>query len=157
MRVGIGFDVHRFEGGIPLIIGGVEIPSDKGLVGHSDADVLIHAVMDAMLGACRAGDIGEYFPDSEPKYKGISSLRLLQRVRDIVSENGYKLVNLDAVLVAEYPKINQYRKEIISNLTSSLEAVPGQINVKGTTTEGLGFTGREEGIAAYAVALLEKI
>lgn len=156
MRVGIGFDTHKFLEGRPLIIGGIEIPAEKGLAGHSDADVLVHAIIDAMLGACGAGDIGEYFPDTDPKHKDASSIKLLRKIRDIVADRGYKLINVDAVIITEFPKINLYRKKMLENISDALQADVERINLKGTTTEGLGYTGRQEGIASYAVVLLDR-
>lgn len=159
IRTGSGFDVHAFQAGRALILGGVEIPHEKGLLGHSDADVLTHAVMDAMLGACGLGDIGRHFPDHDPAYEGISSLVLLAQVRQLVFKQGYQLGNLDATLIAQRPKLFPY----IDSMTCNLGQVLGlskdelsRINVKATTTEHLGFTGREEGIAAMATVLLYK-
>lgn len=151
-RTGTGFDVHAFAEGRPLILGGVDIPHDRGLLGHSDADVLIHAVMDALLGAAALGDIGRHFPDSDPKYKGISSLRLLQHVGGLLSESAFKIINIDAVVIAQKPKIAPYIEQMRKNMAEVLKISMSQINIKGTTTEKLGFTGREEGIAAQAAA-----
>ncbi|MDA8212877.1 MAG: 2-C-methyl-D-erythritol 2,4-cyclodiphosphate synthase [Clostridia bacterium] len=151
MRVGIGYDVHRLVEGRELILGGVEVPYHLGLLGHSDADVLLHAIKDALLGAVGAGDIGKHFPDSDPSYKGISSLVLLERVRDIIADKGYALNNLDAVIVAQKPKLAPYIPGMVSNIARVMGVEEGQVNVKATTTEGLGFTGTGEGIAAYAV------
>lgn len=151
MRVGIGYDVHRLVEGRELILGGVEVPYHLGLLGHSDADVLLHAIKDALLGAVGAGDIGKHFPDSDPSYKGISSLVLLERVRDIIADKGYALNNLDAVIVAEKPKLAPYIPGMVSNIARVMGVEEGQVNVKATTTEGLGFTGTGEGIAAYAI------
>lgn len=150
-RVGIGFDVHRFEIGRKLILAGVDIPYDKGLAGHSDADVLVHALMDALLGAAGLGDIGIHFPDTDDRYKDISSLILLSKVREIVSENFYFIGNVDITVIAQKPKIAPYIEEMKSNISNVLRIEKNRINVKGTTTEKLGFTGREEGIAAEAV------
>lgn len=151
-RTGTGFDVHAFAEGRKLILGGVDIPHDRGLLGHSDADVLIHAVMDALLGAAALGDIGRHFPDSDPKYKGISSLRLLERVGGLLSERSFKIINIDAVVIAQKPKIAPYIEQMQKNIAEVLKISMSQINIKGTTTEKLGFTGREEGIAAQAAA-----
>lgn len=151
-RTGTGFDVHAFAEGRKLILGGVDIPHDRGLLGHSDADVLIHAVMDALLGAAALGDIGRHFPDSDPKYKGISSLRLLERVGGLLSERSFKIINIDAVVIAQKPKIAPYIEQMQKNIAEVLKISVSQINIKGTTTEKLGFTGREEGIAAQAAA-----
>lgn len=155
MRVGFGYDVHRLVDGRPLILGGVEIPYDKGLLGHSDADVLAHAVMDALLGAAGAGDIGRHFPDSDDRYKGISSLTLLSRVGEVLHEKGFAVGNIDAVVVAQQPKLAPYIEAMELNLAKALSIDPARINVKATTTEGLGFTGTGEGIAAYGTALIE--
>lgn len=154
MRIGCGFDVHAFERGRPLVIGGVKIPYEKGLQGHSDADVLLHAMTDALLGAAGKGDIGQRFPDSDPEYRNADSLKLLQAVWEKLSQDGWKLGNLDATIIAEKPKMAPYIKEMKDRIASVLEARPEQIGVKATTTEKLGFCGREEGIAAQAVALL---
>jgi len=151
MRIGIGYDVHRFEEGRPLILGGLSIPCDKGLAGHSDADVLVHAVMDALLGAAGLGDIGRHFPDSDIKYKNISSMTLLSQVCEKIASKGYMVINVDSVIIAQKPKLASYLDEMGRNLSAVLSA---DVNVKATTEEGLGFTGREEGIAAKAVCLL---
>src|SRR6056297_237192 len=155
MRVGIGFDVHPFTSEIPLFLGGIKIDSDLGLKGHSDADVLIHALIDALLGAMGEGDIGSLFPDSDPKYKNIRSSKLLDTVVDIMFNNNYKLINADLILLAEKPKIKKYNNKIEENLSKVLKVNKTQINLKATTTEGLGFIGRVEGIGAQAVVLLE--
>jgi len=152
LRVGFGYDVHRLVPGRPLVLGGVDIPYEKGLLGHSDADVLVHAVMDAVLGAAGEGDIGRHFPDSDPVYKGISSLVLLSRVRGILARKGLAVGNVDSVIVAQAPKLASYMDEMKSRIAESLQIDAGMVNVKATTTEGLGFTGTGEGIAAYAVA-----
>ncbi len=157
MRVGIGYDVHRFAEDRPLIIGGIEIPYERGLLGHSDADVLLHAIKDAILGALSLGDIGKHFPDTDARYKGISSLLLLQYVWKMVKERGYRIGNLDCVIIAERPKMAPYIEAMRAVIAEACEADLEQINVKATTTERLGFTGREEGIAAQAIVLLEKI
>jgi 2-C-methyl-D-erythritol 2,4-cyclodiphosphate synthase len=154
MRVGFGYDVHRLVEGRPLVLGGVQVPYGKGLLGHSDADVLVHAVMDALLGAAGAGDIGRLFPDSDDRYKGIKSLILLSRVRQVLDEKGFAVGNIDAVVVAQKPKLAPYIEEMNLNIARALGIEPARVNVKATTTEGLGFTGTGEGIAAYATALL---
>lgn len=150
MRVGIGYDVHRLVQDRALILGGVEVPYHLGLLGHSDADVLLHAIKDALLGAVGAGDIGKHFPDSDASYKGISSMVLLAKVKKILADRGYKLNNLDSVIVAQNPKLSPYIPAMVSNIARVLDVEESQINVKATTTEGLGFTGTGEGIAAYA-------
>ena len=154
-RIGNGYDVHRLVEGRKLILGGVEIEHTLGLDGHSDADVLLHAICDALLGACGAGDLGHHFPDTSAVYKDISSLVLLEKVAATLKERGFKLGNLDATVVAQKPKIAPYITQMRQNIASTLGATINQVNVKATTTEKLGFAGREEGIAAYAVALLE--
>ena len=156
MRIGHGYDVHRLTEGRLLILGGVEIPWTLGLLGHSDADVLTHAVMDALLGAAGLGDIGRHFPDSDPALRGISSLLLLERVRDLLRSAGWELGNLDVTVIAQAPKLAGYLRTMEQNLANALAADPEQINIKATTEEQLGFTGRGEGIAAHAVALIEK-
>ncbi|NPV91769.1 MAG: 2-C-methyl-D-erythritol 4-phosphate cytidylyltransferase [Firmicutes bacterium] len=153
-RVGIGYDVHRLVEGRRLILGGVEIPYSHGLLGHSDADVLTHAVMDALLGALALGDLGEHFPDTDPRYAGISSLELLEAVCRLVEQRGYRVGNLDCVIVAERPKLAPFRDQMRENLARVLKTEPQRISVKATTTEGLGFTGRREGIAANAIVTL---
>lgn len=158
MRIGIGYDVHRLVEGRKLIMGGVEIPHKKGLLGHSDADVLVHAIMDAMLGAICYNDIGYIFPDTDPKYKDISSLVLLKKVSDIINTKGFYIVNIDSVIIADEPKFSPYRDEMRKKIADTLETSLGNISIKATTTEGLGFTGTGEGIAAKAVVLLgEKV
>ena len=154
MRIGHGYDVHRLAEGRALILGGVQIPYHQGLDGHSDADVLVHAVMDALLGALALGDIGRHFPDTDMQYRGISSLELLRRVAEIADEAGYGLGNIDVTVVAQAPKLAPHISEMQKNLAAALQAEPGQINIKATTEEGLGFTGAGLGIAAHAVALL---
>ncbi|RNC62760.1 MAG: 2-C-methyl-D-erythritol 2,4-cyclodiphosphate synthase [Candidatus Dichloromethanomonas elyunquensis] len=154
MKVGIGYDVHSFCEGRPLILGGVTIPHHKGLLGHSDADVLTHAIMDALLGACAIGDIGRYFPDSDSRYKGISSLDLLAYVKDLVERQGYILGNLDSIIVAQKPKVASYIDRMRANIAKILEAETGKVSIKATTTEYLGFEGREEGISAQAIVCL---
>jgi 2-C-methyl-D-erythritol 2,4-cyclodiphosphate synthase len=154
LRVGIGYDVHRLVSGRKLILGGVDIPFEKGLLGHSDADVLTHAICDALLGALGLGDIGKHFPDSDPTYKGISSLVLLGRVVGLMQQEHYEIGNVDATLIAEKPRLSNYIEHIRSKLAEVLQTSPDRVNVKATTTEGLGFTGREEGIAAQAIVNL---
>lgn len=154
MRIGQGFDVHQFESGRPLIIGGIEIPFEKGLVGHSDADVLLHTIADACLGAIAEGDIGKHFPDTDAAYKDADSAKLLDHVWNIVQEKGYTLGNLDCTIIAQKPKMAPHIESMRRRIADILKASVEQINVKATTTEKLGFTGREEGIAAQAVVLL---
>ena len=156
LRIGHGYDVHRLVEGRPLILGGVEIPWEKGLLGHSDADVLTHAVMDALSGAARLGDIGKLFPDTDPKYAGISSLKLLAEVARLLTERGYAVVNVDATLLAQRPKVAPYKQQMAENMAAVLGVEVDQVNVKATTEEGLGFTGDGSGMAAHAVVLLEK-
>lgn len=156
MRIGHGYDVHRLVTGRKLILGGVEIPYDLGLDGHSDADVLLHAVMDALLGATAMGDIGGLFPDNDPKYKGIDSMLLLHEVVARITERGYVLGNLDVTMIAQRPKLKPYIPQMIANLAGALGADPSRINVKATTEEHLGFTGSGEGMACHAVCLLEE-
>ncbi len=153
-RTGIGFDVHQLVEGRKCIIGGVEIPHEKGLLGHSDADVLVHAICDALLGAAGLGDIGTFFPDNDPQYKGIDSLVLLERVREQIEQRGFKIVNIDSVVMAERPKLKPHREAMKARMAEVLRISPDLLGVKATTTEKLGFTGREEGIAAQAVASL---
>ena len=155
-RIGNGYDVHRLVAGRKLILGGVEIPHSKGLDGHSDADALCHALCDALLGAVGEGDIGHHFPDTDPQWKDISSLILLERVGKICAERGYKVVNTDATLIAEQPKLAPYIDQMKQNIAKALAIGPAQVNVKATTTETLGFTGRQEGLAAQAVVMVEK-
>lgn len=156
MRIGHGYDVHRLKAGRKLILGGVEIPWELGLDGHSDADVLIHAVMDALLGAAGLGDIGRWFPDTDPQYKGISSMLLLQRVVELLQEHGYTVGNVDATILAQRPKLAPHIPQMAANLADALGVEAGRVNVKATTEEGLGFTGNGEGMAAHAVCLLEE-
>lgn len=156
LRIGQGYDVHRLVEGRPLILGGVEIPWEKGLLGHSDADVLVHAIMDALLGAAGLGDIGGMFPDSDPQYKGISSLILLEKTVQALRREGYRPVNVDATVVAERPKLAPYIPEMRDKIARCLELPEDAVNVKATTEEGLGFTGSGAGIAAQAIALLER-
>ena len=157
LRIGHGYDVHRLTEGRRLILGGVEVPYEKGLLGHSDADVLTHAVMDALLGAAALGDIGKLFPDTDAAYAGISSILLLERVAERLREAGYAVVNLDATVLAQAPKLAPYRERMRENLARALSLDTSRVSVKATTEEGLGFTGEGLGIAAHAVALLEKI
>ena len=154
MRIGHGYDVHRLVEGRKLILGGVEIPFEQGLLGHSDADVLAHAVMDALLGAAALGDIGKLFPDSDPAYSGADSLVLLRRVAEVLAEHGYGIGNVDATVLAQRPKLAPYIPEMRERLAAAMGVGPGQVSVKATTEEGLGFTGAGEGIAAHAVALI---
>lgn len=156
-RIGHGYDVHKLVEGRRLILGGVEIPHTLGLLGHSDADVLVHAVMDALIGAMALGDIGKHFPDNDNKYLGISSIKLLSEVADLLYKNGYTVSNIDATVIAQKPKLAPHIEDMRENIAATLGIVRSQVNVKATTEEHLGFTGREEGIAAHAVALIEKI
>jgi 2-C-methyl-D-erythritol 2,4-cyclodiphosphate synthase len=155
LRIGMGYDVHRLVPNRPLVLGGVDIPHDLGLLGHSDADVLAHAAMDAMLGAAGLGDIGLHFPDSDAQYRGISSLILLKRVKELLRKAGYGLVNLDSTVFAQAPRLSPYRLAMGETLARTLEVSPNRINVKATTTEQLGFIGRGEGIAAQCVVLIQ--
>ena len=154
MRVGMGYDVHRLTEERKLILGGVEIPWEKGLLGHSDADVLVHAVMDALLGAAALGDIGEHFPDTDPAYKGISSILLLRHVTELLKKNGYAIGNVDATIIAQKPKMAPHILKMRENMAEAMGISVDCLNVKATTEEGLGFTGREDGIAAQAICLL---
>ena len=156
IRVGHGYDVHKFSEGRRLILGGVDIPNDKGLLGHSDADVLIHAVMDALLGAAALGDIGRHFPDTAEEYRGISSMHLLARVRRLLDREGYSISNIDATIVLQSPKIATYIDKMRENIAFALTIDKSLVNVKATTEERLGFTGSGEGAAAHAVALIKK-
>jgi 2-C-methyl-D-erythritol 2,4-cyclodiphosphate synthase len=156
IRVGIGYDVHRLVGGRRLILGGVEVEFDKGLAGHSDADVLSHAIGDALLGAAALGDLGAHFPDADEQYKDISSLKLLQQIRTKLAAASFKIVNVDATVVAERPKLAAYITRMRENLVEALKLPLESVSVKATTTEGLGFTGKGEGISCYAVASVEK-
>ena len=157
MRIGQGYDEHRLVEGRKLIIGGVDIPYEKGLLGHSDADVLLHAVMDALLGAAALGDIGQHFPDSDERYKGISSIALLKEVGKILQENGYMIENIDSTVIAQRPKLLPYRPQMAENIAAALGIEKEQVSVKATTEEGLGFTGTGEGISAQAIALLSSV
>lgn len=156
IRFGMGYDVHKLVGGRKLILGGVEIEHTVGLLGHSDADVLLHAIADALLGAAALGDIGRHFPDSDDAYKGISSLILLEHVRDLLLEKKYEIGNVDATIVAQKPKVSPFILQMNENIAMALRIAIDQVNVKATTEEGLGFTGTEQGISAYAVVGIEK-
>ena len=156
MRIGHGYDVHRLTEDRKLILGGVEIEYDKGLLGHSDADVLIHAVIDSLLGAAGLGDIGRHFPDSDEQYRGISSVLLLETVKEKLEVAGYCIENLDVTVIAQKPKLGKYIPEMEKNIAEALEVDFGQVNIKATTEEGLGFTGSGDGIAAHAVCLLKR-
>ena len=157
MRVGMGYDVHRLTENRELILGGVKIPYEKGLLGHSDADVLIHAIMDALLGAAALGDIGKHFPDTDPEYKGISSIKLLEHVGRLIEEQLYVIGNIDATIIAQRPKMAPYIEQMRENVARALHLEIGQVNIKATTEEGLGFTGSGEGISSQAVACLDTI
>jgi len=157
IRIGTGYDVHRLVDGRRLVIGGVDIPYEKGLLGHSDADVLLHAVCDALLGAAGLGDIGRHFPDTDPRFKGISSLKLLGEVSRLLGEKGFRVNNIDATIVAERPKMAPHIPAMTANIAAAVKAGPGAVNVKATTTEGLGFAGKGEGMAAYAVCTIARI
>ena len=157
MRVGLGYDVHRLTEERDLILGGVKIPYEKGLLGHSDADVLLHAIMDALLGAAALGDIGKHFPDTDPAYKGISSLRLLEHVGKLLEQKNYQIVNIDATIVAQRPKMAPHIPQMVKNVAETLGLEEDQVNIKATTEEGLGFTGSGEGISSQAVACLETV
>jgi len=156
IRIGFGFDVHRLDEGQPFFLGGINIPHSKGAVGHSDADVLIHTICDAILGAADLRDIGFHFPDTDEKYKGIDSKILLKDVMALLRENGYELSNVDATIALQVPKVNPYVPEMKSVLAQTMGVTPGQISIKATTTEKLSFVGREEGVSAYAVALIQR-
>lgn len=155
MRIGSGYDVHRLVEERDLILGGVKIPYELGLLGHSDADVLLHAIMDSILGAAALGDIGKHFPDSDPKYKGISSIKLLTHVKELLKETGYKISNIDATIIAQKPKMAPHIPQMRENIAKALEIDVSQINVKATTEEGLGFTGEGKGISSQSICLLE--
>ncbi len=157
VRVGMGYDVHRLARGRPLVLGGVAISSDLGLEGHSDADVVVHAICDALLGACGAGDIGRHFPDNDPSYSGVSSLVLLREVREIVARRDLRPLNVDATIVLQEPKIKEFIPAMENNIAETLAIDPTLVNIKATTTEGLGFVGHGEGIAAYAAATLAAV
>jgi 2-C-methyl-D-erythritol 2,4-cyclodiphosphate synthase len=155
MRIGTGYDVHKLVENRDLILGGVKVPYEKGLLGHSDADVLLHAIMDALLGAAALGDIGKHFPDTDPAYKGISSIELLKEVKDLIDNKLYIIENIDATIIAQQPKLATYLPEMVKNIAEALGIEEGRVNVKATTEEGLGFTGEGLGIVANAVCLLE--
>lgn len=157
MRIGNGYDVHKLVEGRKLILGGVDVPYEKGLLGHSDADVLIHAIMDALLGACALGDIGKLFPDSDAEFKDISSILLLKKVAEVLKRENYTIINIDSIVAAQKPKLAPYIQEMRSNIANALEIPVDCVSVKATTTEHLGFEGRGEGISSYAVCLLENI
>ena len=154
MRIGMGYDVHRLVEGRDMIIGGVKIPYEKGLLGHSDADVLLHAISDALLGAAALGDIGKHFPDTDPAYKGISSLLLLKKVGELIAEQGFFIENIDATIIAQAPKMRPHIDTMRQNIAEALGIMMDQVNVKATTEEGLGFTGTGEGISSQAICLL---
>lgn len=154
MRIGLGYDVHQLVPDRKLWLGGIEIPHTLGLLGHSDADVLLHAICDALLGAAALGDIGKHFPDNDPKYKNIDSKLLLRRCNELLLENGYRVGNIDSIIVAQKPKVGPFIPQMRECIASLLGIEPGQVSVKATTTEHLGFEGREEGISAHAIALL---
>jgi len=156
MRIGIGYDVHQYTKHRPLILGGVHVPYERGLLGHSDADVLTHAIMDALLGAAALGDIGKHFPDDDPKFKGISSLLLLDHVKAAIEDKGYRIENIDSVIMCQAPKLADHIGQMVDNIAKVLGLDKDQVNVKATTTEKLGFVGRKEGIASEAVALLTR-
>ncbi|NLL92722.1 MAG: 2-C-methyl-D-erythritol 2,4-cyclodiphosphate synthase [Clostridiales bacterium] len=157
MRIGMGYDVHRLVEDRQLILGGVEVPYELGLLGHSDADVLLHAIMDALLGAAALGDIGKHFPDTDPQYKGISSVKLLEHVGKLLEENGYIIGNIDATVIAQKPKLAPYRDTMVANVAKALKIEENQINIKATTEEGLGFTGAGEGISSQAICMLNVV
>ena len=157
MRIGHGYDVHRLVEGRDLILGGVKIPYEKGLLGHSDADVLLHAVSDALLGAAGLGDIGRHFPDTDPKYKGADSLELLRQVYRKISEKGYRVGNIDVTMIAQRPKLKDYIPQMQANIAAAVGTAPDRVNVKATTEEKLGFTGTGEGMSCHAVCLLEEV
>lgn len=155
MRVGIGYDVHKLTSGRELILGGVKIKYEYGLLGHSDADVLVHAIMDALLGAASLGDIGKHFPDSDDEYKGISSIVLLRKVGEILKNNNYTIGNIDSVIIAQSPKLSPYIPDMVKNIAKALDIDPENVSVKATTTEKLGFAGRGEGIASESICVLK--
>ena len=156
MRIGLGYDVHKLVEGRPLIIGGVNVPHEKGLLGHSDADVLIHAIMDGMLGALVLGDIGKHFPDTDEKYKGADSMKLLKCVNDLINEKGYEINNVDSIIVAQSPKMAPHIEQMRVNIATVLNTDIDNISVKATTEEGLGFTGEKQGISSQSICLLNK-
>ena len=156
MKIGLGYDVHKLVSGRKLIIGGVDIPYEKGLEGHSDADVLVHAIADALLGASKLGDIGKFFPDTNPKYKDANSLELLTLVAKMINEKGFRIEDIDSIIVAQEPKMAPYREQMQKNIAEALGMAASSVGVKATTTEGLGFEGKGEGISAQAVAMLSE-
>ena len=156
MRIGMGYDVHKLTEGRPLILGGVTVPWEKGLLGHSDADVLVHAIMDAVLGAAALGDIGLHFPDTDPRYKGISSIILLEKVGELLREKGYEPGNIDATIIAQKPKLRPYIDEMRKHVAAALDMSVEDVSVKATTEEGLGFTGTQEGVSSHAVCLIRQ-
>ncbi len=156
MRVGFGYDVHKLTEGRRLVLGGVEVPYGKGLLGHSDADVLVHAIIDALLGAAALGDLGSHFPPADPQYKDISSLELLRRIRELLKRKGYKISNIDSTVVCQEPRLSDNIPEMVENISGTLDLEAGRVNIKATTEEGMGFTGSGSGVSAYAVALLEE-
>lgn len=157
MRIGMGYDVHKLVEGRDLIMGGVNIPYEKGLLGHSDADVLLHAIMDALLGAAALGDIGKHFPDTDPAYKGISSIKLVEHVGNLLDEHGFVIENIDATIIAQRPKMRPHIDQMRENIANALGIEVDRVNVKATTEEGLGFTGSGEGISSQAICLLQKL
>lgn len=157
MRIGMGYDVHKLAENRKMIIGGVEIPYEKGLLGHSDADVLIHAIMDALLGAAALGDIGKHFPDTDEQYRGISSIKLLEHVRELIADEGYIIGNIDSTIIAQRPKMASHIEQMRENIAKALGISVKQVGIKATTEEGLGFTGAGEGISSQAIALLETV
>lgn len=157
MRIGIGYDVHRLESGRKLILGGVDIPHSAGLLGHSDADVLAHAIGDALLGAAALGDLGHHFPDTDERYKDADSLDLLAQIGQLLQQEGYRIVNIDSTIAAQAPRLAPYIAKMRTNIAAALDLQAGQVSVKATTTEGLGFAGRQEGISAQAIVLIEEI
>jgi len=156
MKIGIGYDSHRLIKGKTLVLGGVEIPHEKGLLGHSDADVLLHAICDAILGALGMGDIGKHFPDTDPSYKNISSLKLLLKVKDLAIRENYKINNVDSTIILEKPRLKEHIYKMVQNISEVLDVKADRVNIKATTNEGMGFTGRGEGIAAFAVVSIKK-
>ncbi len=157
MRIGQGYDVHKLVPDRKLILGGVTIPYEKGLLGHSDADVLVHAIMDALLGAAALGDIGQHFPDTDPAYEGVSSIELLKKVGELLKDRGYMIENIDATIIAQRPKLAPYRPQMAENIASALELPINRVSIKATTEEGLGFTGNGEGISSQAITLLTEV
>lgn len=157
MRIGMGYDVHRLVTDRKLIMGGVDIPYEKGLLGHSDADVLIHAIMDSLLGAAALGDIGKHFPDTDPQYKGVSSILLLEHVGRLLFENGFTICNIDSTIIAQKPKMAPHITQMVLNISKALKIERDKVNIKATTEEGLGFTGRGEGISAQSICLITNL